>query len=221
MKKRYCLLLVVLILVTNAAHAFEPREGIWKVKGNGTWPDMGKNDAAFILFEFLVSEDGLEIILTRDGVNDPYYVVVLTVGSFPGAWYQIFAGPDHLKTEIANGSFGWDNGPFSVEGQFDSETTAHGTWKDPQHIFMWGVIKPIDGTWTASYIGADCIKGDVNGDGDIGSNDAILALRIAAGLAEPTADQECAADANNDGKVTSADAILILRMAAGLDVPEG
>jgi hypothetical protein len=61
----------------------------------------------------------------------------------------------------------------------------------------------------------------VNNDSKILSNDAILALRIAARLIDPTPDQECAADINDDGKVTSADAILILRTAAGLDAPEG
>ena len=68
-------------------------------------------------------------------------------------------------------------------------------------------------------IGPACIKGDVNGDGKIRSNDAILALRIAAGLMTPTPQQECAADINEDGKIRSNDAILILRKAAGLGAP--
>jgi hypothetical protein len=66
---------------------------------------------------------------------------------------------------------------------------------------------------------ADCIKGDVNGDGSIKSNDAILALRIAAQLLVPTAQQLCAADYNGDGAVKSNDAILILRKSAGLIAP--
>ena len=63
------------------------------------------------------------------------------------------------------------------------------------------------------------IKGDVNRDGKIRSNDAILALRIAAGLMTPTDDQKLAADMNNDGKIRSNDAILILRKATGLAAP--
>lgn len=62
-----------------------------------------------------------------------------------------------------------------------------------------------------------CIRGDVNGDNDIRSNDAILALRIAAGLMTPTPQQECAADINRDGQVRANDAIVILRKAAGLE----
>jgi len=63
----------------------------------------------------------------------------------------------------------------------------------------------------------DCSKGDVNGDGRVRANDAILSLRIAAGLVDVTPEQKCAADMNDDGEVKSNDAILILRRAAGLD----
>jgi sugar lactone lactonase YvrE len=62
-------------------------------------------------------------------------------------------------------------------------------------------------------------KGDVNGDGKVKSNDAILALRISAGLMEPTSEQRYAADMNGDGNIRSNDAILILRKVAGLLAP--
>lgn len=62
-------------------------------------------------------------------------------------------------------------------------------------------------------------KADVNGDGKVRSNDAIMALRISAGLLEPTDEQLWAADMNDDGQVRSNDAILILRKAAGLAAP--
>ncbi len=58
------------------------------------------------------------------------------------------------------------------------------------------------------------IKGDVNNDGRVRSNDAILAMRMAVGLMIPTEQQKWAADMNGDGVVRSNDAILILRMAA-------
>jgi hypothetical protein len=63
------------------------------------------------------------------------------------------------------------------------------------------------------------IKGDVNGDGQVRSNDAILTLRISARLIEPSEDQRWAADINDDGAVRSNDAILILRKSAGLAAP--
>ncbi len=58
------------------------------------------------------------------------------------------------------------------------------------------------------------IKGDVNNDGKVRSNDAILAMRMAVGLMIPTEQQKWAADMNGDGVVRSNDAIIILRMAA-------
>jgi len=65
-----------------------------------------------------------------------------------------------------------------------------------------------------------CVKGDVNNNGSVGVDDAILILRITAGLLEPTAQQLCAADVNSSGKVGAEDAIIILRRAAGLGAPD-
>jgi hypothetical protein len=64
-----------------------------------------------------------------------------------------------------------------------------------------------------------CVKGDVNNDGNVKSNDATLILRIAAGLLEPNDYQKCAADVNSDGKIRSNDATIVLRKAAGLEAP--
>jgi hypothetical protein len=63
------------------------------------------------------------------------------------------------------------------------------------------------------------VKGDVNDDGKVRSNDAILVLCIVTALITPTDSQKWAADMNNDGGVGSDDAILILRKAAGLAAP--
>ena len=63
------------------------------------------------------------------------------------------------------------------------------------------------------------IKGDVNGDGNVRANDAILSLRIASGLMEPTDYQSWAADMNEDGNVRANDSILILRKASGQAAP--
>jgi hypothetical protein len=63
------------------------------------------------------------------------------------------------------------------------------------------------------------IRGDINNDGQIRSNDAILALRISAALLEPSAYQKWSADMNNDGNIRANDSILILRASAGLGAP--
>jgi hypothetical protein len=64
------------------------------------------------------------------------------------------------------------------------------------------------------------IKGDVNRDGQIRSNDAILTLRISVNLMVPSSEEFWSADMNNDGKVMANDAILILRKASGLGAPD-
>jgi len=60
-----------------------------------------------------------------------------------------------------------------------------------------------------------CPKGDVNRDGAIFANDAILTLQYIAGKLTPNTQQGCSADVNNDGFINVADAILILKAAVG------
>lgn len=55
------------------------------------------------------------------------------------------------------------------------------------------------------------LMGDVDGDGDIDSTDARLALQAAVGSIELTNKQKEAADMDGDGKITTTDARLILQ----------
>ncbi|MBO4584399.1 MAG: leucine-rich repeat protein [Clostridia bacterium] len=59
--------------------------------------------------------------------------------------------------------------------------------------------------------------GDVDDDGEIAVTDALAALRIALGLAEPQGYQNVTADVDGDGIVTVSDVLRILRAAAGFD----
>lgn len=71
-------------------------------------------------------------------------------------------------------------------------------------------------TATASYTD-ETVYGDVNGDGVVDTEDARVALKIAAGLhVLDSEDQLIRTDVNFDGLVTSLDARQILRGAAGL-----
>ena len=58
--------------------------------------------------------------------------------------------------------------------------------------------------------------GDLDGDEQITSSDALIALRISAGLEEETDELKAAADADGDGSVDSSDALAILRFSAGI-----
>jgi hypothetical protein len=61
----------------------------------------------------------------------------------------------------------------------------------------------------------DRIRGDLNGDGAVGIGDAILALRMAVLLNEPSNPcQRAAGDVNCDGAINIGDAVLILRNVA-------
>lgn len=88
--------------------------------------------------------------------------------------------------------------------------------------FAGWTVTPIAATEDATYIAkynaipkAAAIKyGDVDGNGKVTSNDAVLVLRAAAKFQTLTADQKTAADVDGTGKVNSNDAVLILRKAA-------
>ena len=59
--------------------------------------------------------------------------------------------------------------------------------------------------------------GDVDGDGEVTSQDARLALRYAIGLEGLTSSQKALADMDKDGDITAADARSVLRKAIGLE----
>ena len=68
--------------------------------------------------------------------------------------------------------------------------------------------------------GIDRIMGDINGDKDVNSKDAVLLKKHLAGytgLAFDTA----AADVNGDGDVNSKDAVRLLRYLAGYEIKLG
>ena len=60
------------------------------------------------------------------------------------------------------------------------------------------------------------VIGDVNFDGAVDSNDALLVLRYTMGLVSFSPEAVAAGDFDNDGAVTANDALLILRRVLGL-----
>ena len=62
--------------------------------------------------------------------------------------------------------------------------------------------------------------GDVDGDGNITSADALSILRTSAGLSSLSPEQTKLADVDGDGNITSADALAVLRHSAGLSSNE-
>ncbi|MFC1712565.1 cohesin domain-containing protein [Candidatus Poribacteria bacterium] len=105
----------------------------------------------------------------------------------------------------------------NADAQLDTETTF--VFSDASVYDELGAMIPVrleNGVVSITQMG---IKGDVNNDGAVRSNDATLALRIAAQLMIPTEYEHWAADMNDDGVVRANDATLILRTATGLAAP--
>ncbi len=58
--------------------------------------------------------------------------------------------------------------------------------------------------------------GDVDGDGTLSITDALLALRIAMGIVEPTEEQLAHGDLDGDGAISTTEALMIMREAMGI-----
>ena len=65
--------------------------------------------------------------------------------------------------------------------------------------------------------GAGFLMGDVDMDGDVDANDALLAMRYSLGLVTITSEQIACGDLDGDGALTSVDALCIMRIAMGLE----
>lgn len=78
----------------------------------------------------------------------------------------------------------------------------------------------IDEAYEALYaalgLGGEIVPGDVDGDGSVSTNDALLILRVAMHIAELDGDAAEAADVDGDGSITVSDALIAMRLAMGL-----
>lgn len=62
--------------------------------------------------------------------------------------------------------------------------------------------------------------GDVDRDGEITANDALMILRASVGMETFTPEQTRLADVDNDGEISANDALVVLRFSVGLNVNE-
>ncbi len=94
---------------------------------------------------------------------------------------------------------------------------------DGSYTFRWVYSKDVsvdngsDTGWIDEFsIVRAFIMGDVNGDGQVTSADALLVIRYALGTTTLTDEQRLHADVNGDGKIDNTDALLIMRLALGI-----
>jgi hypothetical protein len=129
-------------------------------------------------------------------------------------------GPDGV-TLLGNGAADRTNNVETVdvtspmEGDYVIKVAGYNVPMGPQPFAL-----AISGDATAADAGSGVLKGDLNGDGKLSISDVTLALRIAAGIQNPTSDQLQAGDvspANQpDGKITVTDVTVLLQAALGL-----
>jgi hypothetical protein len=107
----------------------------------------------------------------------------------------------------------------TADTPFWGNTTVYARWR-ADNLPIGGVPGGIG--WLPSILNWNR-PGDVNGDGEINTTDAMLILRYIAGVLnenELAIFCRIAADINRDGEITTADALMILRIAAGLPPTE-
>ena len=127
-----------------------------------------------------------------------------------GATYDLYEAPVSATWE--NGHIGYLNGEACYR---------HADVTEPGEYTLEVINGYDDYKTTVTFTVVDTTPppytvGDVNDDGEIGVTDALAALRIALGLAEPTGYQNITADVDGDGDTTVSDALRILRRAAGV-----
>jgi parallel beta-helix repeat protein len=144
--------------------------------------------------------------VTDGRLNDAYeYRVEATDADDDALTFSLATFPEGMTIDANTGMISW----VPVIAQFgDNEVIVQ-------------VADGRDGVGTQSFtINVTGIKGDVNGNGRVQANDAIVSLRIASGLMEPDDYQKWAADMNGDGRIRANDSIAILRKASGLTAPD-
>jgi len=117
------------------------------------------------------------------------------------AFYQYEITEDDLEIYLTD--------PLVFDGEFvmDSEPLPDGDYA------IGFIVEDISGNIAEQYIEVvvveSAVTGDLNGDGDVTTADAAIALQLAA-----SGGWDPAADVSGDGQVTSLDALMILQMAA-------
>ena len=110
----------------------------------------------------------------------------------------------------------YDNGTQAVLAEGDYTVSGFES-TEGEHV-----ITVSAGDFTATFtvtVTKSVRRGDADGDGEITVADALIALRIAAKLVEPTPERFATCDIDGDGEITVADALKILRVAAKLADP--
>ena len=113
---------------------------------------------------------------------------------------------------------------FNESGEKDWQSYTYTAPANGRHTFQWKYTKDYsvgsgsDCAWVDNIAWSGdqpVLMGDVDADGEVSVNDALLVLRFSMGIVDTMANEN-AADVNGDGVVDLTDALLILRSAMGI-----
>ena len=96
----------------------------------------------------------------------------------------------------------------------DTDTSADGT--DTEEKLSDTDVKDTDSSADDTDTNDGSVLGDVDGDGQVTSSDALLVLRVSVLMENSTEELVKLADVDGDGSLTSADALELLRYSVGL-----
>ncbi|MBR6407294.1 MAG: dockerin type I repeat-containing protein [Clostridia bacterium] len=168
-----------------------------------------------------MAADGYHMILEDQPVD---YTITGSVQALPRPLYRDQAGNryfynfDYNLYSISNeNTFTYGDKEYYIgtlaEGVNEDELQAVGHDEIRDDYKWW-----IEGTeyhHTGSEA-SDVLIGDLDGNGIVNTNDALMALRAAVGITKLDANQILAGDVTGDRKVTTEDALLILKHAVGI-----
>ena len=175
-------------------------------------------------FTGTVKDGRIAAVSGNMGVDSSESAVTLTLDMEAGQTltfdYKVSSEGGYDKLEFrVNGST-----VLSKDGEHDWQTYTYTAASDASYTFTWRYTKDysvangndcawIDEViWSGDTLG---LIGDVDGDGSVNANDALLLMRFMMGLADSIPCPENA-DYDGDGSVTANDALAIMRFAMGL-----
>lgn len=138
---------------------------------------------------------------------------VYTMNNFNASWVDGFTGETLVSISVEYGHAINLEEDFPTPPEHEGMVFSH--WEMDGEVYdmeYWWVMG--DTVITAVYVPAAApIAGDVDGDGEVSSADALNTLRCALNIAALSDEQYAVADMDGDGIITISDALIILRLA--------
>ena len=159
------------------------------------------------MYRVLGCPDSVLTISLSSAVEDPYILVHPAKG----------ISMDHRETVFSDG-FYIQTYALSVSGSGEFEVTVWQEGMAEYEIFAVHVLDHLYENGLCRFCSAEFVglPGDVDGNGTLNYNDALLILRASIGLATLSAEQQLLADFDGNGRADYNDALAILRKSIGL-----